>query len=365
MDRGCNALGHLSAYQVNIAMSATLHGFACHKAKGSLAPVELPLAEVGPDDVLIQVESCGVCHSDIHLIDNDWGISTYPLVPGHEILGRVIRAGEAVPTSHGVGTYVGVGWQRGACLQCDACVSGRENMCSRSKATCVDWHGGYADLHVANWNFAFPMPEALRRPEAAPLLCGGITVYSPLREFVRGPGARVGVVGIGGLGHLAVKLAVAMGMEVTVFSSSESKRAEAMRLGAKHFLTSTDAALIRSGSRSRLDLVLVTANVDLPWDAYLDTLRADGTLCFVGVPPSPLAFRVDLLLAKRRRVAASPIGSRREMREMLNFCAQHDILAQSEIFAMTDAPAAVERVRANQVRYRAVLVHAGARTARE
>ena len=341
---------------MNQVMPEMLHGFAAQEAKSVLSAAQFPLPELGADDVLIQVESCGVCHSDIHLIDNDWGISKYPLVPGHEILGKVLRAGTGVPGSHAVGTYVGVGWQRGACLQCAACISGRENMCSRSKSTCVDWHGGYANFHVTNWNFAFPMPEALQRPEAAPLLCGGITVYSPLREFVRVPEARVGVVGIGGLGHLAVKIAVAMGHEVTVFSSSESKRAEAALLGAQHFVDSSDAEKIRNGARSRLDLVLVTANVDLPWDAYLDTLRADGTLCFVGVPPSPVAFLVGQLLAKRRRIAASPIGSRREMREMLDFCAQHQILAQSEIFAMHEVAVAIDKVRNNQVRYRAVLV---------
>ena len=334
----------------------TLHGYAALHAKAPLEPAELTLAELRPTDVLIAVEACGVCHSDLHLIDDDWSMSRYPLVPGHEILGRVVRAGSSVPTSHAIGTYVGVGWQRGACGQCDACVSGRDNMCDAQRSTCVYWHGGYADLHVTNWNYAFVMPEVLQRPEAAPLLCGGVTVYSPLREFVRGPNARIGVVGIGGLGHLAVKLAVAMGHEVTVFSSSASKEAEARQLGAHQFVHSADAASIRAAATDRLDLVLVTAAVDLPWDAYLDALRADGTLCFVGVPPSALDVHVGQLLNRRKRIAASPIGSRQMIRELLEFCARHGIWAQSELFALRDVNAAVAKVRANTVRYRAVLV---------
>jgi uncharacterized zinc-type alcohol dehydrogenase-like protein len=341
---------------MSLAEATELHGYAALTARAELTAATLPLGEVGDREVLIEVEACGVCHSDIHLIDDDWGMPDYPLVPGHEILGRVVRAGRAVPASHAVGTFVGVGWQRGACGRCDACVSGRDNLCAESLRTCVHWHGGYADVHLTNWNFAFPMPEGLRRPEAAPLLCAGITVYSPLCEFVRGPGARVGIVGIGGLGHLAVRMAAAMGYEVTVFSSTPAKEAEARRLGAHFFVNSSDPDNIGQQAHGRLDLVLVTANVDLPWGEYLDTLRADGTLCFVGVPPAPVTFELGQLLGLRRRIAASPIGSSQTMRQMLEFCARHQILAQAEIFPMAEVNRAVAKVRKNDVRYRAVLV---------
>jgi alcohol/geraniol dehydrogenase (NADP+) len=200
------------------------------------------------------------------------------------------------------------------------------------------------------------MPKKLQRPEAAPLLCGGITVYSPLREFLSKGQTRVGVVGLGGLGHLAVKFASAMGCEVTVFSSSKNKKDEAEKMGADRFVVSSDAKAMKS-EQDRLDLIIVTANVDLPWEQYLECLRGDGTLCFVGVPPSAISFGVFQLLGKRRRVAASPIGGRARISEMLEFAAQHDIVATSEIFPMADANDALKRLRKNDLRYRAVLVN--------
>ena len=333
-----------------------LRGYAALTAKSRLEPVALPLGEPRPYEVIIAIEACGVCHSDVHLIDDDWGMSQYPLVPGHEILGRIVQAGADVPASHAVGTYVGVGWQRGACGRCPACLSQRDNLCATSRATCVGWHGGYADLHRTGWQYAFVMPASLQRPEAAPLLCAGLTVFSPLQAYLPASGGKVGIVGLGGLGHLAVRLAVALGHTVTVFTSSASKQASALAAGASQVVDSADAAAIVAAAGDQLDLVLVTAAADLPWAAYIDTLAADGTLCFVGIPPQPISLNVGQLLNKRRKIVASPIGNRQTMIDLLALCDQHQIVAQTEQFALADVNTALDRVRTNQVRYRAVLV---------
>lgn len=331
-----------------------LQGWAASAPKAPLQKTSVPISKLRPQELLLEVVHSGICHSDVHLIDNDWGISSYPLIPGHEIVGRIIAKGDAVPAHYESGRLVGVGWQRAACLECEDCISARDNMCEHSEATCVGHAGGYADYHVTDWHYSFLLPPGLEGPGVAPLLCGGITVYSPLREFVTGGRSRVGIVGVGGLGHLAIKFASALGCEVTVFSSSPSKKKEAEEMGAHHFVASADPKEIKKVG-ARLDLVLVTANVDLPWPAYLQTLRADGTLCFVGIPPSDLNFNVGLLLGKRRRVAASPIGSRARIQEMLEFCARHKITATVETFALDNVNQAISQVRENRVRYRAVL----------
>ncbi len=331
-------------------------GWAAPEARAALQQVQKPIAPLGDFEVLVEVLSCGVCHSDLHLIDNDWGVSRFPLVPGHEIVGRVAAAGRSV-TGLSTDTIVGVGWQRTACGACDDCTSARDNMCDKKTATCVHGWGGYADYHVADARYCFPMPKGCTGPEYAPLLCGGGTIFTPLCEMLASPNlrtGRVGVVAIGGLGHLAVKFAKAMGFEVTAFSSSESKRQEAMNMGADIFVSSRSADDIAAIGR-RLDMVLVTAPVDLPWDAYLKTLRTDGTLCFVGVPPSPVKLHIGEILDKRIRVAASTTASRRRIVQMLEFAALHELGADIERFAMDDVNAVLPKVRANEVHYRAVL----------
>jgi uncharacterized zinc-type alcohol dehydrogenase-like protein len=323
---------------------------------GDFEVVEREIPQPGPRQVRIRVIACGVCHSDIHLIDNDWGYGGFPLVPGHEILGRVIARGDSVKHLE-LGAVVGVGWQSSACLECEDCLNSRDNMCDHRAATCVGHPGGYADYHVTDSRFCFAMPEKLQTPAAAPLLCGGATVFNPISSLLNDGLARtgrIGIVGMGGLGHLAVKFARTLGLEVTLFSSSPSKRTEAEAMGIHHFVASNEKGAITSVGR-KLDMVLVTANVDLPWSDYLKTIRSEGSLCFVGVPPSPLQFSINELMGHRVRVTASPIASRAQIHQMLDFCAVHGITADAEVYPMDQVNDVLEKVRSNRVHYRAVL----------
>ncbi|MBI4405495.1 MAG: NAD(P)-dependent alcohol dehydrogenase [Deltaproteobacteria bacterium] len=334
-----------------------IHGWGTSHKGAPLERMEKEIPALAGHEVLLKVMACGICHSDVHLIDDDWNFTPYPLIPGHEIVGHVIEKGAEVKHLS-CGTIVGVGWQRGACLQCDDCVSGRENMCDGRTATCVEHWGGFADYHVTDSRFCFPIPKELKPEEAAPLMCGGATVFSPLCEFLplkMHRTARVGVIALGGLGHLAVKMAAHMGYDVTLFSSSEKKQQAAESMGARHFVPSNKASEIRKLGRN-LDLILVTANADLPWNTYLETLRSDGTLCFVGVPPSSLSVQVFELLGKRLRVVASPIGSRHDISRMLEFCARHKITAATELFPLEKVNEGLKRVREGSVRFRAVLI---------
>jgi alcohol/geraniol dehydrogenase (NADP+) len=334
-----------------------IHGWAATEKGGALKPIEKKLEPLTSTECLIKVHSCGICHSDIHLIDNDWKTSSYPLVPGHEIVGEVQAVGSDVKHLK-PGMIVGVGWQRNSCQVCADCISARDNLCTQSKATCVNHWGGYADYHVTDSKYAFEMPARLLGPEAAPLLCGGTTVFSPLAEVgslsKRKP-VQVGIVALGGLGHLAVKIAVAMGYEVSLFSSSPSKEVEAKKMGVARYVNSTSAQAIADVG-PRFDLLLVTANVDLPWESYIGTIRTDGTLCFVGIPPSPLSLPIFHLMSKQRKITASSIGSRACVQQMLEFTALHKIHADIEVFKMGQVNEALEKVRTNKVRYRAVIV---------
>lgn len=331
------------------------HAWGATKKGAALERIEKPIPVLGEYEALVQNLACGVCHSDLHLIDDDWGMSNFPLVPGHEIFGKVVACGKNSFVKEG--EFVGVGWQRSSCMQCENCLSANENLCDANQATCVGHWGGYADYHITDSRFAFKLPAGLQKPEAAPLLCGGATVYSPLTCFLNTSGfkpARVGIVGLGGLGHMAVKMARAMGAEVTVFSSSTNKVDMARQMGATDVVVSNNEDNIKDYGR-KLDLVLVTANVDLPWNAYLSTLRVDGTLCFVGIPPSPVGIHAFELLSKRLRVSASPIGSREKIYQMLEFCDRFQILPETETYQMDEVNSVLGRVRENRVRYRAVL----------
>ncbi len=338
------------------SLPPTTRVWAAQEAKGQLVSLEIPLPALGSFDTAIKVIHCGICHSDLHLIDNDWRISEYPLVPGHEIIGRVEALGPEVRHLKR-GDVVGVGWQSGSCLECHYCHTGRENLCESSGATCVGRVGGFADWHVTDSRFCFKIPDNLVTPGTAPLLCGGATVFSPLCEFVgnRSPWrTHVGVIGMGGLGHMALKMAQRMGYEVTAFTNSPHKASDLKVLGAHHVVSSnSEADIVKAGRR--LDLIISTAPYDLPWNAYLRTLRPDGTLCFVGVPPSPLSIHAMNLLGGRLRVAGSPIAGRARMEEMLEFCSRHGITAQSEVFEAARVNDAIAAVRSGKVRYRAVL----------
>ena len=332
-----------------------IQGLAAHAAGAELLPFRYEPGELGPAEVEIAVTHCGICYSDIHLISNDWGISQYPFIPGHEVVGTVAAVGENV-RSLKPGRRVGLGWQANSCGECEWCLQGLENLCASSEPTCVHRHGGYADRVRANARFVIPIPDALESENAAPLLCGGITVYTPLRSHGINPSSRVGVVGIGGLGHLAVQFARAFGAEVTAFSTSVAKEEEARALGAHRFVNTRESKAMKEVAGS-LDFIVSTINADQDWGVYLQALRPTGTLCFVGVPPSPVAIQAFPLIAGMRSVTGNPIGSPYRLKEMLDVAARHGVKAQTERFAMAKANEAIEKVKKNKVRYRAVLAN--------
>jgi alcohol/geraniol dehydrogenase (NADP+) len=329
------------------------HGWAATTAKGPLEAFSYEPADLGPNGVEIAVSHCGICHSDLHLIDNGWNISTYPFVPGHEIVGRVTAVGSAV--AHlGVGQRVGVGWQRSACLSCELCLDRHDNLCPEQTATCVGHHGGFADRLRTDARYAFPLPDDLEGAAAAPLLCGGATVFSPLRRHHVDATQSVGVIGIGGLGHIALLMLRALGCEVTAFSSSTSKRDEAMAMGAHHFVPSTEARELQKHA-ARFHLLLSTVHVRLDWITFLKTLRPNGTLCLLGSPPGVMQIPAGSLFQGQKSITASEIGDRATIGEMLRFVARHRIAPVIERRPLAEVNAAIVRVRKNEVRYRMVL----------
>jgi uncharacterized zinc-type alcohol dehydrogenase-like protein len=332
-----------------------VQGLAAHAAGAELLPFRYETGDLGARDVEIDISHCGICHSDIHLISNDWGISQYPFIPGHEIIGTVSAAGSDVRLLT-VGQRVGLGWQSNSCGECEWCTKGMENLCLTSEGTCVRRHGGYANRVRANARFVFPIPAALASEQAAPLLCGGITVYSPLRSHGINPSSRVGVVGIGGLGHMAIQFARVFGAEVTAFSTSAEKEKEARSLGAQRFVHTRESRALKEVAGS-LDFVLSTVNADQDWGVYIQALRPTGTLCFVGVPPSPVSLHAFPLIAGMRAVTGSPIGSPSRIREMLDVAARHHVGAITQVFPMSKVNDALGKVIKNKVRYRAVLVN--------
>lgn len=326
--------------------------YAAFEPKAELRPHTYEPGPLGPYEVELAVTHCGICHSDIHLVDNDWGISTYPLVPGHEIVGTVRQRGELVQHLS-LGQRVGVGWQSGSCLQCEWCVRGDETCCAQKEATCVGRAGGFASAVHVDSRFAHPIPDGLASEDAAPLLCAGITVYTPLKAGVQ-PMSRVGVIGVGGLGHLAIRFAAAFGCEVTAFSTTADKQEEAHRLGARHFVASRDARPPEKLAGS-LDFLLSTVTVPLDWAAWLNVLRPRGTLWFVGASLGKIDIPPMALIVGNKSVRGSGIGPRATMQEMLEFAARHNIAAQGEVLPLAEVNAAIRKVRENRARYRIVL----------
>jgi alcohol/geraniol dehydrogenase (NADP+) len=331
----------------------TIHCYAAKNPKQRLAPFQYDPQPLARDEVEVKISHCGICHSDIHLLDNDWGITDYPFVPGHEIVGTVRALGEDV-RGLSKGQRVGIGWQRSACLQCEYCVRGFENLCPQIKDTCVSNHGGFAESIHIDSRFVFPLPDALDSETAAPLLCGGVTVYSALNHYGVRPSMKVGVIGIGGLGHLALQFANAMGCEVTAFSSTPQKEPEARGLGAHHFVFDDDSQTLEKVASTQ-DFILSTVSADLNWESYVDALRPGGKLCFVGVPKEPIKVSAFSLIVGKNSICGSPIGSRTDIRDMLDFAARHDIKACTETLPLAEVNTGIERVRDNQARYRVVL----------
>jgi uncharacterized zinc-type alcohol dehydrogenase-like protein len=337
-------------------------GYAATDASQPLARYEFNRRDLRANDVSIEILYCGVCHSDLHQARNDWGFSTYPIVPGHEIVGRVIGTGKDV-TRYKAGDAVAVGCIVDSCGRCDQCLKREEQMCrevvtqtynGRDRITGEPTYGGYSRNIVVREEFVLALPDGLDMARAAPLPCAGITTYSPLRTWNAGPGSRVGVIGLGGLGHMAVKLAVGLGADVTVISRTAGKTADALALGADRVLISTDAAAMAAAASS-FDLIIDTIPVRHDVSPYMPLLDVDATLVIVGQLGLIEEQSTLPLLMARRRLSGSPIGGIAETQEMLNFCARHNILPDCEMIAMQDINAAFERMERADVRYRFVI----------
>jgi len=332
-----------------------IKGLAAHAAGAELLSFRYKVSELAPHEVEVKISHCGVCYSDVHLIDNDWGISKYPFIPGHEIVGTITGVGSAVlDLKHG--ERVGIGWQADSCGICEWCRQGDEQLCAKSQPTCVGRNGGYADAIRVNSRFAVPVPDVLESENVAPLLCGGVTVYSPLRNYLARPFSRVGVIGIGGLGHLGLQFARAFGCEVTAFSTSVDKETEALELGAHHFVNTRDIAAVKKLSGS-FDLILSTISADQDFQTFIGALRPKGTLVLLGASPTPIQIAGSSLIGADKAIAGSSTGSPRDLGEMLDIAARHNIKAITESFPMKKANEAIARLKKNQVRYRAVLAN--------
>ena len=338
-----------------------VNAYAAPAAGQPLAPTVIERRAVGPDDVLIQIEFAGICHSDIHTVNGDWGPQPFPVVPGHEIVGVVTEVGSDV-TRHRVGDRVGVGCMVSSCGECANCRRGDEQYCENGMvgtyaATDRDGtttQGGYSTHVVVDASYVLSVPEGIDPAAAAPLLCAGITTYAPLRRWGAGPGRKVAIVGLGGLGHMAVKIAHALGAEVTVLSQSLKKQEDGLRLGADEYHATSDPSTFELLA-GRYDLIINTVSARIDLDAYLGLLAVDGTLVNVGAPAEPLSVNVFSLIGARRSFAGSMIGGIALTQEMLDFCAEHGIGAEVEVIAADQVNEAYERVLASDVRYRFVI----------
>jgi alcohol dehydrogenase (NADP+) len=339
----------------------TANAYAAPSADGALVPTTIERRDVGPHDVLIEIEYAGICHSDIHTVRGDWGPQQYPLAPGHEIAGIVTEVGAEV-TKHAVGDRVGVGCMVNSCRECVNCLKGEEQYCLKGMTGtygAVDrdgtiTQGGYSTHVVVTEDFVVRIPEGIELDVAAPLLCAGITTYSPLRHWAAGPGKKVAIVGLGGLGHMAVKLAHAMGAEVTVLSQSLKKQEDGLKLGADHYYATGDENTFADLAGS-FDLIINTVSAKIDISSYLQLLTLDGALVNVGAPAEPLPVNVFSLIMGRRSFAGSAIGGIRETQEMLDFCAKHNLGAEIEVIPAEKINEAYERVLASDVRYRFVI----------
>jgi uncharacterized zinc-type alcohol dehydrogenase-like protein len=343
-------------------MSILVDAYAAFSPKEPLRKFQLQRRSVGSKDVHIEIHYSGVCHSDIHSARNEWGGAMYPLVPGHEIVGKVLKVGSDVKRFK-VGDSVGVGCMVDSCRSCSSCEKGLEQYCDRGctytynslekdgKSTTF---GGYSTQVVVDEDFVLQIPKNLPLDKAAPLLCAGITTFSPLRHWKVKAGDKVGVVGLGGLGHMAVKIAAAMGAEVTVISSSSRKKEDALRLGAKGYINSSDANVF-SANAGYFDFMINTVAADIDLSPYLSLLKLDATMVQVGAPEKPNAVGMFALIGRRRRLAGSLIGGIAETQEMLDFCGKHNVTAEIEIIAMDKINEAYERMIKGDVRYRFVI----------
>lgn len=336
-----------------MARRNTVRAWAAQDAGKPLVRHEYDAGPLHPDEVEVAVEHCGICHSDLSMLKNEWGMSRYPLVPGHEATGRVVAVGERV-RHLAPGHRVGVGWTAASCMHCRSCLSGDQHLCGAATYTIAGHHGAFAERVRAHAAWAIPLPEGLDSANAGPLLCGGITVFSPLLLYGIAPTARVGVVGIGGLGHMALKFAAAWGCEVTAFTSSESKADEARSFGAHRVVATRNAGAIKALAGS-LDLLLITVNVPLDWTAMVATLAPKGRMHVVGAVMEPIPVSAFDLILGQRSVSGSPTGSPTAIATMLEFAKRHSVYPQVEHFPMSEVNDAMARLESGKARYRIVL----------
>jgi uncharacterized zinc-type alcohol dehydrogenase-like protein len=330
-----------------------INAYAAMKPGGRLAPYEYDPGAIGYQEVEIEVEHCGICHSDLSMLDNEWGIAEFPLVPGHEVVGTISAMGPGV-SNFKAGQRVGLGWHSGYCMTCPSCLNGDHNLCTHAQGTIVSRHGGFADKVRAHAASAVALPASIDGQSAGPLFCGGITVFNPLIQFDVKSTDNVAVIGIGGLGHMALKFLNAWGCRVTAFTSSAAKRKEAFMLGAHQTINSRDPAEIQAAA-GQFDLIISTVNVKLDWNAYVETLKPRGRLHLVGATLEPLDLALFPLLMGQRSVSASPVGSPANIVRMLDFAARHQITPVTEIFPMNQVNDAMDRLRSGQAHYRIVL----------
>lgn len=334
-------------------MSKQFKAYAATAKGGPLSPFEFDPGELRPEQVEVKVTHCGLCHSDLSMIENDWGFSAYPFVPGHEIVGTVVAAGDQVKRVK-VGDRVGIGWYSGSCMACPQCLAGDHNLCTTAEQTIIGRNGGFADYVRANWEWATPIPAALDPVKVGPLFCGGITVFNPIVQCHVQPTDRVGVIGIGGLGHMALQFLSKWGCEVVAFTSSAAKRDEALKLGAHQTVNSKNSDEMAKLAGS-LDFILVTANATLDWPTILSALGPRGRLHFVGAVLEPVPVAAFSLIMGQKSVSGSPLGSPATTAKMLDFCARHEIAPIIEKFPMSKVNDTLEHLRAGKARYRIVL----------
>jgi uncharacterized zinc-type alcohol dehydrogenase-like protein len=338
-------------------MSETFKAYAAQAKGDKLKPFEYNPGPLREEQVEIAVEYCGVCHSDLSMYDNEWGMTEYPFVPGHEIVGKIVAAGDHVKNVK-VGQRVGLGWFSGSCMSCHQCLSGDHNLCNGEgqEQTIVHRHGGFADKVRCHWLWATPLPDSLDYTKAGPLFCGGLTVFNPIVQFGVKPTDRVGVIGIGGLGHMALAFLNKWGCEVTAFTSSDSKRDEAVKLGAHNVVNSRDKAQLKK-IKGSLNFILSTVNVNLDWQSYIDSLAPKGRLHTVGIIGEPVKLAAFPLIAGQKSFSGSPLGSPSTTEAMIDFCARHKISPVTESFKMSEVNEAFEHLKAGKARYRIVLTN--------
>jgi len=329
-----------------------IKAYAAAEAGAKLTPFEYEVGDIGPHDVEIDITACGVCHSDLSMINNDWRGSQYPLVPGHEIVGTISAVGSHVKNLK-AGQTVGVGWNSESCMHCSPCLTGSQQRC-KTLTTTIAGRGGFADKIRVQDIWAVPLPEGMDAVSAGPLFCGGITVFAPMMDYGLKPTDRVGIIGIGGLGHLALQFARAWGCEVTAFTTSMDKEAELKELGAHSAINSRDSDALKP-LRGHFDMIISTVNVTLPWAKYMAALAPEGKLITVGAVSEPMGIPAFSMIAGGKSVGGSDTGSPAMVAKMLEFCTRHDIKPMVEYFPMSDVNKAVAHLESGKARYRVVL----------